>query len=119
MARVWPATAARLVQRWAHGTGHVWDVMVETLGVRSARRVALFMESWAITERRWSEEPAVDRFTHEWDMSVTEMGFHLRDFRRAFPAEHSPTRIMRDVRATLGHIGIEGLQTATLDLVRP
>jgi hypothetical protein len=52
-------------------------------------------------------------------MSVTEMGFHLRDFRRAFPAEHSPTRIMRDVRATLGHIGIEGLQTATLDLVRP
>jgi hypothetical protein len=76
-------------------------------------------ECWAITERRWSEEPAVDRFTHEWDMSVTEMGFHLRDFRRAFPAEHSPTRIMRDVRATLGHIGIEGLQTATLDLVRP
>jgi hypothetical protein len=45
MARVWPATAARLVQRWAHGTGHVWDVMVETLGVRSARRVALFMSA--------------------------------------------------------------------------
>jgi hypothetical protein len=55
------------------------------------------MECWAITERRWSEEPAVERFTHEWDMSATEVDFYLREFRRAFPVEHSPTRIVHEV----------------------
>jgi hypothetical protein len=100
------------------GRATVWDVMVETLGIRSARRVASFMECWAITERRWSEEPAVDRITHEWEMSGAEVSFYLRDFRRVFPVEHSPTRIMRDVRELSGHIGIEGLQAATLDVVR-
>jgi hypothetical protein len=77
------------------------------------------MECWAITERRWSEEPAVERFTHEWDMSATEVDFYLREFRRAFPVEHSPTRIVHEVRTSLGHIGIEGLQSARLDVVRP
>jgi hypothetical protein len=75
--------------------------------------------SRAITERRWSEEPDVERFTHEWDMNVTEVDYYLREFRRAFPVEHSPTRIMHDVRASLGQIGVEGIQSARLDVVRP
>jgi hypothetical protein len=57
------------------GRATVWDVMVQTLGIRSARRVASFMECWAITERRWSDERAVDRFTHEWEMSAAEVSF--------------------------------------------
>jgi hypothetical protein len=101
------------------GRANVWDLMVDTLGVRGARRVGSFMECWAITERRWSEEPVPDRFTHEWEMSAAEVDYFLREFRRAFPAEHSPTRIVRDVRALVGHVGIDALQTATLDLVRP
>jgi hypothetical protein len=69
MARVWPtpeATGRATMDSMGRAT--VWDLMVEALGVRSARRVASFMECWAITQRRWSEEPAVERFTHEWDM---------------------------------------------------
>ena len=77
------------------------------------------MECWAITERRWSEEPTVDRFTHEWDMSAAEVDYYVREFHRALPIEHSPTRIMHEVHRSLGHISIEGLQTVKLDVVRP
>ena len=101
------------------GRATVWELMVEALGVRSARRVASFMECWAITEWRWSEEPAVERLTHEWDMRASEVDFYLGEFHRAFPVEHSPTRIMHEVRASPGHIGIEGLQSARPDVVRP
>ena len=111
----WPGRATIDVM----GRATVWDVMVETHSVRGARRVASFMECWAITEQRWSQEPAIERFSHEWEMSPTEVDYYVREFRRAFPIEHSPTRIMQDIRASIGHVGIEGLQTCRLDVVRP
>jgi hypothetical protein len=52
-------------------------------------------------------------------MSAAEVDYFLWEFRRAFPVELSPTRITHEVRASVGCVGIEALQTARLDVVRP
>jgi hypothetical protein len=76
------------------------------------------MEWWAITDRRWDGEPLEDRVAEEWGLTPTEVEYFLREFRRAFPVEVSPTRMMREIRAAEGHVGLEAIRASSNSAVR-
>lgn len=39
----------------------LWEVFVDALGLRRARRLAGFLECWATTYRSWQEDPPADQ----------------------------------------------------------
>jgi hypothetical protein len=88
----------------------LWEVLVDSVGLRRARRLAGFLECWALTEQSWQEEPSPEQLTVEWGYTDGEIAYFIREFRLACPLERSPTELMRRVQARCGEVGIDALR---------
>ena len=90
----------------------VWDLAVEQLGVRQARRLGVFIECWAVSS--WESPPTSDQLVDDWGFTAGKVAYWLDQFRHVFASDSDPTRLAKVVAADHGYVGIRHLQQTSL-----
>ena len=86
----------------------VWDLVVGHLGVRQARRLAVFIECWAVSS--WDCCLPRSNLSANWGFTAGEVAYWLDQYRLVFGSESDPTRLAKLVATDHGDAGIRHLQ---------
>lgn len=87
--------------------------MVVQIGVRQARRLAAFIECWAVST--WEAPPTTAQLVDDWGFTPDEVSYWLEQYRLTFASERDPTRLASIVAADHDYVGIHHLQQTALD----
>jgi hypothetical protein len=90
----------------------VWDLMVMNLGVRQARRLAVFIECWAVSS--WESPPTAEQLVDDWGFTAGEVAYWLDQYQIVFASESDPTWLAKVVATDHGYVGIRHLQLTAL-----
>lgn len=91
------------------------EVAVRRVGPLKGARVLAFMVAWDVVRRELGHEPTLDEYAEWWRVSKRTAFREQAQFRKCFPAESDPARLMDAARGAWDERkGVRGLGNVAL-----
>lgn len=72
----------------------LFDVARHNAGLRGAMKALTYMLCWGMVRDDLGRDPTIEEYSEWWKESVRTAYRHQAEFRRAFPNEENPSRLL-------------------------
>lgn len=91
------------------------EVAVRREGPLRGARVLSFMVAWDVVRQELDHAPTIEEYAEWWKLSIRTAYREQASFRKCFPTESDPTRLMDAARASWDERkGVRGLGSVAL-----